>query len=138
MENRTEIDITDLLEEYVKLLEKSGIPEASTESRLMLEAAKEIRSSREDAEFFRDLAESNNKSRLRWMDKYQNSRKLFEETLREIRRTLVNDDVCGWCRKRWTTISGEVGECDGFHQDDCFELDVKAFNDAVKEGGKND
>ena len=133
MENRTEIDITEHLEHYVEFLEKCGIPRTSMESKLMLEAAREIRDLRENVRFHISESQNNNKSRLRWMDKYQNGRELFGETLREFREALVNDDLCGWCRKSWITISGEVGECDGFHQDDCFELDIKAYDDAVKE-----
>lgn len=62
----TNTDITELLESYVDLLEKGGIPRESTESKIMLEAAKEIKKLREQLDFQRKLADENNKSRLRY------------------------------------------------------------------------
>lgn len=74
------IDITELLEDYVRLLEKGGIPRGSTESKLMLEAAAEIKELRSQLEFQRKLADDNNNSRLRLLDVIGNCRDLYEET----------------------------------------------------------
>ncbi len=66
--NKTTIDITEHLEEYVRLLEASGIPRSSTESKLMLIAKEEIETLRKTIAFLRDESNEYNKSRLRYMD----------------------------------------------------------------------
>ena len=69
-----EIDITELLEEYVRLLENSGVPRTSTESKIMLKAKEEIERLRKSLQFQIDLAEQNNKSRLRLQGVIENAR----------------------------------------------------------------
>lgn len=137
------IDITELLEDYVELMEKGGIPRESTESKLMLEAAKEIKKLRQQLEFQIKLADDNNNSRLRLLDVIDNCRELYESTCKRIRDMSVEDYVCGMCRYDCDTSiepSGEpFGECPGFDKDDCFELNTNKFNDIVfknKERGK--
>ena len=129
------IDITELLEEYVLLMEKGGIPKESTESKLMLESSKEIRKLREQLEFQIKLADDNNNSRLRLLDVISNCRELYESTCKHIRDMTGEDYVCGMCRWDCDTsvgLSGEpFGECPGFEKDDCFELNVIKFNDIV-------
>ena len=129
------LDITELLEEYVRLLEKSGIPRESTESKLMLEAVDEINKLRDSLKFQIKLADDNNNSRLRLLDVVINCRELYENTCKRIREELVGDHVCGMCRWDCDMSVGESGEplneCPGFEKDDCFELDNEKFNDIV-------
>lgn len=131
------IDITELLEDYVRLLEKGGIPRGSTESKLMLEAAAEIKELRSQLEFQRKLADDNNNSRLRLLDVIGNCRDLYEETCKQIREEHVDDSVCGMCIEDCDHgLDGYANECRGFEKDDCFRLNVNKFNDIVfkKEG----
>lgn len=129
------IDITELLEDYVRLMEKGGIPRESTESKLMLEAAEEIKKLRQQFEFQIKLAADNNNSRLRLLDVIDNCRELYESTCKRIRDITVEDYVCGMCRWDYDTSIGPsgdtFGECPGFDKDDCFELDVNKFIDIV-------
>lgn len=125
------IDITELLEDYVRLLEK-GIPRGSTESKLMLEAAAEIKELRSQLEFQRKLADDNNNSRLRLLDVIGNCRDLYEETCKQIREEHVDDSVCGMCIEDCDHgLDGYANECRGFEEDDCFRLDINKFNDIV-------
>lgn len=131
------IDITELLEDYVLFLEKSGIPRGSIESKLMLEAAAEIKELRSQLEFQRKLADDNNNSRLRLLDVIGNCRDLYEETCEKIRKEHVDDSVCGMCIEDCDHgLDGYANECSGFEKDDCFRLNVNKFNDIVfkKEG----
>ena len=134
------IDITELLEDYVRLMEKGGIPRESTESKLMLEAAEEIKKLRQQLEFQIKLAADNNNSRLRLLDVIDNCRELYESTCKHIRDMTVEDYVCGMCRWDCDTCVGESGEpfceCPGFDKDDCFELDVNKFIDIVFKNDK--
>lgn len=126
------IDITELLEGYVELLEKGGIPKTSTESKLMMKASKEIKKLREQLNFQIKLADDNNNSRLRLLDVIDNCRNLYEGTCRAIRETTVEDYVCGMCRFDCDHgLDGYANECQGFEKDDCFELDVNKYNDIV-------
>lgn len=126
------IDITELLEDYVRLLEKGGIPRGSTESKLMLEAAAEIKELRSQLEFQRKLADDNNNSRLRLLDVIGNCRDLYEETCKQIREEHVDDSVCGMCIEDCDHgLDGYANECRGFEEDDCFRLDINKFNDIV-------
>lgn len=59
------IDITELLEGCVHQSAEFGIPKDSLKSRLMLEAAEEIKSLRDQLEFQIKLADDNNNSRMR-------------------------------------------------------------------------
>ena len=126
------IDITELLEDYVRLLEKGGIPRGSTESKLMLEAAAEIKELRSQLEFQIKLADDNNNSRLRLLDVIGNCRDLYEETCKQIREEHVDDSVCGICIEYCDHgLDGYANECRGFEEDDCFRLDINKFNDIV-------
>lgn len=126
------IDITELLEDYVRLLEKGGIPKESTESKLMLEASAEIKKLRERLEFQRKLADDNNNSRLRYQDVVINCMNLYESTCKEIREEHVDDSVCGMCIEDCDHgLDGYANECSGFEKDDCFRLNVNKFNDIV-------
>ena len=126
------IDITELLEDYVRLLEKGGIPRGSTESKLMLEAAAEIKELRSQLEFQRKLADDNNNSRLRLLDVIGNCRDLYEETCKQIREEHVDDSVCGMCIEDCDHgLDGYANECRGFEEDDCFRLNINKFNDIV-------
>lgn len=126
------IDITELLEDYVRLLEKGGIPRGSTESKLMLEAADEIKELRSQLEFQIKLADDNNNSRLRLLDVIGNCRDLYEETCKQIREEHVDDSVCGMCIEDCDHgLDGYGDECRGFEEDDCFRLNINKFNDIV-------
>lgn len=126
------IDITELLEDYVRLLEKGGIPRGSTESKLMLEAAAEIKELRSQLEFQRKLADDNNNSRLRLLDVIGNCRDLYEETCKQIREEHVDDSVCGMCIEDCDHgLDGYANECRGSEEDDCFRLNINKFNDIV-------
>lgn len=126
------IDITELLEDYVRLLEKGGIPRGSTESKLMLEAADEIKELRSQLEFQRKLADDNNNSRLRLLDVIINCRDLYEETCKQIREEHVDDSACGMCIEVCDHgLDGYGNECRGFDEDDCFRLSINKFNDIV-------
>jgi hypothetical protein len=126
------IDITELLEDYVRLLEKGGIPRGSTESKLMLEAAAEIKELRSQLEFQIKLADDNNNSRLRLLDVIGNCRDLYEETCKQIREEHVDDSVCGMCIEDCDHgFDGYENECSGFEEDDCFRLNINKFNDIV-------
>lgn len=126
------IDITEMLEAYVELKEKAGEPRTSTESKLMLETAEEIRKLRDSLEFQIKLADDNNNSRLRLLDVIENCRNLYEETCKDIRETHVDDSVCGMCIEDCDHgLDGYANECSGFERDDCFTLDVNKFNDIV-------
>lgn len=126
------IDITELLEDYVRLLEKGGIPRGSTESKLMLEAAAEIKELRSQLEFQRKLADDNNNSRLRLLDVIGNCRDLYEETCKQIREEHVDGSVCGMCIEDCDHgLDGYANECRGFEEDDCFRLNINKFNDIV-------
>lgn len=128
----TNTDITELLESYVDLLEKGGIPRESTESKIMLEAAKEIKKLREQLEFQRKLADENNKSRLRYQDVVIKGMELYEETCKSVREQNCDDSVCGMriddCSHG---LDGYANECLGFYQNDCFRLNVNKYNDIV-------
>lgn len=128
----TNTDITELLESYVDLLEKGGIPRESTESKIMLEAAKEIKKLREQLDFQRKLADENNKSRLRLQDVVIKGMELYEETCKRIRDLHGDDSVCGMCIDDCSHgPDGYANECLGFDQDDCFRLNVNKYNDIV-------
>lgn len=99
------IDITELLEHYVEFLAISGIPKDSTESKIMLEAAAEIKRVRDQRDFQIRLADDNNKSRLRLLDVLDNGRELCE--------AICNDKAtqCVVCRKiKECSHAGEVIE----------------------------
>lgn len=128
----TNIDIVELLESYVDLLEKSGVPKESTESKIMLEAAAEIKKLREQLEFQRQLADDNNKSRLRLQDVVIKGMELYEETCKDIREQHVDTSVCGMCIEDCDHgPDGYANECSGFERDDCFRLNVNKYNDIV-------
>lgn len=129
------IDITELLEDYVLLLEKGGIPRESTESKLMLEASAEIKKLRDQLEFQRKLANDNNVSRLRYQDVVINCMNLYESTCKQIREEHIDDSVCGMCIEDCDHgLDGYANECSGFEKDDCFRLNVNKFNDIVFKG----
>lgn len=131
------IDITDLLEGYVQQSAEFGIPKDSLKSRLMLEAAEEIKSLREQLTFQIKLADDNNNSRLRLLDVIGNCRDLYEETCKDIRERTIETYVCGMCIEDCDHgPDGYANECSGFEKDDCFRLNVNKFNDIVfkKEG----
>lgn len=117
------IDITELLEEYVRLLEKSGLPRESTESKLMIEAVEEIKKLRSSLDFQIRLADDNNNSRLRLQDVIVNCMNLYEKTCKDIRKRYNDESVCGICDNDYGCLTDE----------DCFKLDVKKFNDIVFE-----
>lgn len=128
----TNIDIVELLESYVDLFEKSGVPKESTESKIMLEAAAEIKKLREQLEFQRQLADDNNKSRLRLQDVVIKGMELYEETCKDIRERHVDASVCGMCIEDCDHgLDGYANECSGFERDDCFRLNVNKYNDIV-------
>ena len=136
-----EIDITELLEEYVRLLENSGVPRTSTESKIMLKAKEEIERLRKSLQFQTDLAEQNNKSRLRLQDVIENARELYEETCKHIREITVETYVCGMCIEDCDHgPDGYANECSGFEKDDCFRLNNSKFNNIIfrKAGEQND
>ena len=136
-----EIDITELLEEYVRLLENSGVPRTSTESKIMLKAKEEIERLRKSLQFQSDLAEQNNKSRLRLQDVIENARELYEETCKHIRETTVETYVCGMCIEDCDHgPDGYANECSGFEKDDCFRLNNSEFYNIIfrKAGEQND
>lgn len=94
MEN--DIDITELLTEYVDLLEKDGIPKTSTESKIMLNACKEIQNLREQV---------------------INCKDLYEETCKMVRDKSVETYVCGMCRFDCDHgLDGYANECPGFEK----------------------
>ena len=130
------IDITEMLEEYVQILEKGGIPRGSTGSKLMLEASTEIKKLRKSLDFQIKCADHSNKSRVRLLDVINNAMKLYEETCKQIREETVETYVCGMCR--WDCDHGPDGyanECPGFETDDCFELDYNKYMSIIfKEG----
>lgn len=131
------IDITDLLEGCVQQSAEFGIPKDSLKSRLMLEAAEEIKSLREQLTFQIKLADDNNNSRLRLLDVIGNCRDLYEETCKDIRERTIETYVCGMCIEDCDHgPDGYANECSGFEKDDCFRLNVNKFNDIVfkKEG----
>lgn len=126
------IDIAEMLEAYVLLKEKAGEPRTSTESKLMLEAAEEIRKLRGSLDFQIKLADDNNNSRLKLLDVVENCRNLYEETCKYIKETYADDSVCGMCIEDCDHgLDGYANECSGFERDDCFTLDVTKFNDIV-------
>ena len=109
MENN--IDITELLTEYVDLLEKGGISKTSTESKIMLNACKEIQNLREQV---------------------INCKDLHEETCKMVRDESVETYVCGMCRFDCDHgLDGYANECPGFEKNDCFELDVDKYNKII-------
>lgn len=127
-----DIDITELLSEYVELLEKGGIPKTSTESKIMLNACEEIKKLREQVNFERKLADDNNKSRLRLLDVINNCKNLYEGTCKTVREESVETYVCGMCRFDCDHgLDGYANECPGFEKDDCFELDVNKYTNIV-------
>lgn len=133
MDGITKIDITELLEDYVDLLKKSGVSTQSAESKLMREAVSEIKELRKRLSFQIKEAQENNNQRLRWMDKYIKSREFFEKTLKQFREEYEDECCCAWCGQYWTTLGGSPGECDGLHKDDCFKLDIKKYDDIIFE-----
>lgn len=112
----TENNITELLEDYVSLLEESGIPRDSTESKLMLRAKEEIEHLRNSLE---------------------NANNLYESTCKSVREKTVSECVCGMCKWDCDTSVGPSGEymqeCPGFNKDDCFELNREKYNDIIFE-----
>lgn len=130
-----EIDITELLEDYVRLLEQGGIPRESTESKIMLKAKEEIERLRKQLDFQIKLANDNNDSRLELLDVICNARELYEDTCKSIRESTVETYVCGMCKWDCDTSITECGEpvceCPGFDKDDCFELDNDKYNKII-------
>lgn len=126
------IDITELLEGYVQQSAEFGIPKDSLKSKLMLEAAAEIKELRSQLEFQRKLADDNNNSRLRLLYVIGNCRDLYEETCKQIREKHVDNSVCGMCIEDCDHgFDGYENECRGFEKDDCFRLNINKFNDIV-------
>ncbi len=127
-----EIDITELLEDYADLLDKCGVPRTSTESKLILKAKEEIERLRKSLEFQIEMAENNNKSRLRLLDVIENARELYEATCKDVREATAGEYVCGMCK--WDCdhgIDGYANECPGFEDRDCFELDNNTFKKII-------
>ena len=126
------IDITELLEACVQQSAEFGIPKDSLKSRLMLEAAEEIKSLRDQLDFQRKLADDNNNSRLRLLDVIENCRELYESSCKQIREEHIDDSVCGMCIEDCDHgLDGYANECSGFEKDDCFRLNINKFNDIV-------
>lgn len=136
------IDITELLEDYVSLLEKGGIPRESSESRLMLEAKDEIHRLRERLSFQIKLADDHNKSRLRLLDVIGNCMGLYESTCKRIREETGESYVCGMCLYDCDHgLNGDANECPGFDENDCFQLNTDKFRKIVfkkKDSAKTD
>lgn len=129
------IDIIELLEGCVQQSAEFGIPKESLKSRLMLEAAEEIKSLRDQLDFQRKLADDNNNSRLRLLDVIENCRDLYESTCKQIREEHIDDSVCGMCIEDCDHgLDGYANECSGFERDDCFRLNINKFNDIVFKG----
>lgn len=131
----TDIDITELLEEYVRLLEKSGTSRDSTESKLMLEASVEIKKLRESLDFQIKLTDDSNKSRARLLDVANNAMELYEETCKQIREETGETHVCGMCRYG---PDGYANECPGFETDDCFELNYDKYRNIIFKAGEQE
>lgn len=131
----TNIDITELLENHVSLLERSGIPRTTIQNKLMIEAVKEIERLRKSVEFYMAESNRNNESRLRLQGVILNAMCLYEATCKRIRECTVETYVCDMCRWRCDTRKTDTGdymqECPGFEKDDCFELDVNKFNKII-------
>ena len=126
------IDIVELLEDYVRLLEAGGIERTSTESKIMTEAAEEIKRLRNGLEFQIKLANDNNNSRLRLQDVILKGMDLYEETCKDMRETHIDDSVCGMCVEDcYRGLDGEAFECSGFEKDDCFRLNVNKYNNII-------
>lgn len=125
------IDITEMLEEYVRILEKSGIPRESTESKLMIEAVEEIKKLRSSLDFQIKLADDRNKSRLRLLDVIDKCRNLYEETCENITRIYSTPTICNMCIKGCDRCPDSyISECN------CFKANVKKFNNIIY--GKNE
>ena len=123
------IDIVELLEDYVRLLEAGGIERTSTESKIMTEAAEEIKRLRNGLEFQIKLADDNNNSRLGLQDVILKGMDLYEETCKDMREKHVDDSVCGMCVEDcYGGFDREAFECSGFEKDDCFRLNVNKYN----------
>ena len=126
------IDIVELLEDYVRLLEARDIERTSTESKIMTEAAEEIKRLRNDLEFQIKFVNDNNNSRLRLQDVILKGMDLYEETCKNMRETHVDGSVCGMCVEDcYSGFDGEAFECSGFEKDDCFRLNVNKYNDII-------
>lgn len=126
------IDIVELLENYAELLGRSDNPREITESKLLIDAADEIKRLRESLKFQIKLADDNNNSRLRLLDVVINCRNLYEETCKQIREEHIDDSVCGMCVEDCDHgLDGYANECSGFSEDDCFRLNVEKYNNIV-------
>lgn len=137
-----EIDITELLENQVALLEKTGVSRESIESKLMLEAKEEIEKLRKNLIFQIEESVRSNDSRLKYMDFLHNAMELYEETCKNVRDCTGEDYVCGMCKWDCDTSIGPSGdhmsECPGFEKDDCFELDTNKFRKIVFNVGESE
>lgn len=126
-----DIDITEFLEHGADAIKDSR----PTESKIMLNASKEIKRLRKQLDFQIKLADDNNNSRLRLLDVIINCQNLYEDTCKQVREATGEDYVCGMCRWDCDYCFGETGtpmnECPGFDKDDCFELDHNKYQRVV-------
>ena len=119
------IDITELLEEYVMFLEKGYIPRESTESKIMLQASEEIKRLRKSLEFQIELADDYNKSRLHYQDKVIALYRLYEQLCKEVDIDVKNSFICSRCLRH--------GDCDNEKKTPyCFKLSYNKLDDMVK------
>lgn len=128
----TTIDITELLEDYVRLLEKGGVPRTSTESKVMLMAKEEIERLRKSVEFAKDENERNNNSRLHLLDVIHNSSELYERTCKRVRKDTDSSFVCDMCQ-HFTVCKDLKEKVPDFGSGNCFELNINKFNSIVFE-----
>ena len=125
------IDITELLEEYVMFLEKGYIPRESTESKIMLQASEEIKKLRRQLKFQIELADDYNKSRLHYQDEVIACSNLYEELCKQADINVKNSYICvNCCEYGHCTIKEKTPNCFRLNRskfDDMLDRKVKKF-----------
>lgn len=144
-EGTVKMDITELIDKYLSFAKMTALPEETLQCRLLSEAKAEIESLRKRLEYAHKNNAEDNKSRLFFMDMYDEAEQKYEDLcndLLEDHRNEALDYVCGWCQAytAWeecdTAGSWENAECPGCDMDRCFKLDRKKFWDACEEEAK--
>jgi len=134
------IPITDALQATADAFVEAGYSEDSPRVKLLRDAKNEIDRLNESIKWHIDHWDDTNKQRLRWMERYQNGQKMFEEVCRDMIVTCKENSLdlhlCYYCKERALIeelcMCPETAECSGYETDECFKLDEKRYWEAIE------
>ena len=120
-----ELDITELLDEFVKISKEGYVPTFEIECKLMSQASEKIKRLRNSLDFQIKLADDYNKGRLYYQDKVIALYRLYEQLCKEVDIDIKNSIICSRCLR--------YGDCDNEKKTPyCFKLSYNKLDDMVK------